>query len=210
MPVELFITTWGWYPMGGGQVSARITPARALTPFKLTERGRPLRITGISAISNLPYHIAARQRSRALEVLSSQGIDASIEVLSAPSPGRGSFLFLSAEFEHISAGFGSLGAIGKRAEQVADEACKELLSYLRTKGALDPYLADQIVLWLAFCQGPSEFTTSRITRHLLTNVWVMQQFMNIDARVEGYEGEEGRIVIHPYPHGPHEQKGVRP
>jgi RNA 3'-terminal phosphate cyclase (ATP) len=199
LPVELFITSWGWYPMGGGQVSARITPARTLTPFKLTERGRLLRITGISAISNLPYHIATRQRSRALAVLSSQGIDASIEVLSAPSPGKGSFLFLAAEFEHCSAGFGSLGAIGKRAEEVADEACKELLSYLRTKGALDPYLADQIVLWLAFCQGASEFTTSRVTRHLLTNLWVVRQFMDIDARVEGNEGEEGRVLIRPLP-----------
>jgi RNA 3'-phosphate cyclase len=195
--VELSITSWGWYPLGGGQVSARISPARALIPYKLTDRGRLLRITGISAVSNLPHHIAERQRSRALAVLSSQGMDASIEILSAPSPGKGSFLFLAAEFENFSAGFGGLGAIGKRAEEVADEACKELLSYLRTKGSLDPHLADQIVPWLAFCQGPSEFTTSRITSHLLTNLWVVRQFMDIDARVEGNEGEAGRVVIRP-------------
>jgi RNA 3'-terminal phosphate cyclase (ATP) len=197
--LELSITSWGWYPMGGGQVSARITPARALVPLRLTDRGRLLRIAGISAVSNLPRHIADRQRSRALAVLSSQGLDASIEVLSAPSPGKGSFLFLAAEFENVSAGFCGLGAIGKRAEEVADEACRELLSYLRTKGALDPHLADQIVPWLALCQGPSEFTTSLVTRHLLTNLWVVRQFMDIDARVEGNEGEEGRVKIRPLP-----------
>ncbi len=194
---EYSIASWGWYPIGGGQISARITPVRKLRPLTVIERGRLLRVTGISAISNLPNHIAARQRDRALAILSRQGIDASIEILSAPSPGKGSFLFLAVEFEHISAGFGSLGAIGKRAEEVSDEACDGLLSYLRTTGALDPHLADQVVPWLAFCQGPSEFTTSRVTGHLLTNLWVVRQFLDIDVRVEGNEGEEGRVLIRP-------------
>jgi RNA 3'-terminal phosphate cyclase (ATP) len=195
--IELSIASWGWYPIGGGQVSARITPNRALRPLTMIDRGGLVRVTGISAVSNLPGHIATRQRDQARAVLGSQGIDASIEIQSATSPGKGSFLFLAAEFEHISAGFGSLGAIGKRAEEVADEACDGLLSHLRSKGALDPHLADQIVPWLAFCQGTSEFTTSHVTRHLLTNLWVVRQFMDLDVQVEGSEGEEGRIVIRP-------------
>jgi len=191
------IASWGWYPIGNGQTSAQITPVRVLRPLTLIDRGGLLRVTGISAISNLPSHIATRQRDRALAILSRQGIDASIETLSAPSPSKGSYLFLAAEFEHFSAGFDSLGAIGKRAEEVADEACNGLLSYLQAKGALDPHLTDQVVPWLAFCQGPSEFTTSLITRHLLTNLWVMHKFMNVDVQVEGNEGEEGRVLIRP-------------
>jgi len=197
IPFECDIASWGWYPIGNGHVSARIAPARVLRPLTAIDRGRIVRVFGISAISNLPSHIATRQRNRALGILGRQGIDASIEVLSALSPGKGSFLFLAVEFEHLVAGFGSLGAIGKRAEEVADEACNELLSYLRAKGALDPHLADQVVPWLAFCQGPSEFSTSRITGHLLTNLWVVRQFMDIDVRVEGLEGEEGRVVMRP-------------
>ncbi len=194
---EYAITSWGWYPVGNGHVSARITPVRALQPFTLIDRGNLLSVTGISAISNLPDHIATRQRDRALAVLSRQGIEASIETLSVPSTGKGSFLFLTAEFENLSVGFDSLGAAGKRAEEVADEACTGLLSYLHAKGALDPHLADQIVPWLAFCHGSSEFTTSRVTRHLLTNIWVIQQFMDVEVRVEGNEGEAGRILIRP-------------
>jgi RNA 3'-terminal phosphate cyclase (ATP) len=195
--IELSIESWGWYPIGNGRVSARIMPSPALRPLTLTDRGGLERITGISAVSNLPGHIATRQRDRAIAVLSRQGLDAFIETLSATSPGKGSFLFLAAEFEHVSAGFSGLGAIGKRAEEVADEACDGLLSHLRSKGALDPHLADQIVPWLAFCQGTSEFTTSCVTRHLLTNLWVVRQFMDVDVQVEGSEGEEGRIVIRP-------------
>lgn len=194
---EYSIASWGWYPIGGGQVSVRTTPAPLLLPLIAVDRGRLLRVSGISAVSNLPGHIATRQRDRALAILGRQGIDASIEVLSAPSIGKGSFLFLAAEFEHLPAGFGSLGAIGKRAEEVADDACSGLLFHLRAQGALDPHLADQVVPWLAFCQGPSEFTTSRVTQHLLTNLWVVRQFMDIDVRVEGSEGEEGRILIRP-------------
>ncbi len=191
------IASWGWYPIGGGRVTARIEPLSAINPLLLLDRGRLLRISGISAISNLPEHIAIRQRDRALAILSRQGINGSIEILSAPSPGRGSFLFLCAEFENLSAGFGALGAIDKRAEQVAEEACDELLSHVRAKSALDPHLADQIIPYLALSQGASEFTTSRVTRHLLTNLWVVKQFLDIDVRVDGDVGEEGRVIVRP-------------
>jgi RNA 3'-terminal phosphate cyclase (ATP) len=194
---ELSIASWGWYPIGGGRVSVRIEPVKELLPLTLIDRGKLLRVSGISAVSNLPGHIASRQRDRARAVLGREGIEPSIETLSAASPGKGSFLFLAAEFEHVTAGFGALGAIGKRAEEVADEACTTLLSHLRAKGALDPHLADQIVPWLAFSQGPSGFTTSRVTRHLLTNLWVVRQFLDIDVHVEGNEGEEGRVAIRP-------------
>ncbi len=194
---EFSIDAWGWYPSGGGQVTARISPAREFLPIDLASRGKLLRVSGISAVSNLPEHIALRQRDRAHAVLQKEGIEATIEILLAPSPGKGSFLFLVAECENIRAGFGSLGAIGKRAEAVAEEACAEFLSYLGAQGALDPHLADQIVPWLAFCRGPSQFTTSRITKHLLTNLWVVRRFMNLGVDVAGQEGEEGRVLIRP-------------
>ncbi len=189
------ISSWGWYPGGGGRVSARIEPARCIKPLRMNDRGKLIRVSGLSAVSNLPEHIAARQRERALLNLGRNGIDASIDILSAPSAGKGSFLFLCAEFENLSAGFGALGAIGKRAEQVADEACEEFMSYMQSAGALDPHLADQILPYLAFCPDASEFTTSRISRHLLTNIWVVKQFLDIDVRIEGNEGESGRVVV---------------
>ncbi len=189
------ISSWGWYPGGGGRVSARIKPAQGNKPLHLNDRGKLIRVKGISAVSNLPEHIAARQRERALLILGRNGIDASIDICSAPSAGKGSFLFLCAEFEHIAAGFSALGAIGKRAEQVADEACEALMSFVQSEGALDPHLADQILPYLAFSSDASEFTTSCISRHLLTNIWVVKQFLNLNVRIEGNEGEPGRIIV---------------
>ncbi len=192
---EFDITSWGWYPVGRGRIIARIEPVQGIKPLHMNDRGKLLRVSGLSAVSNLPEHIAVRQRERALLNLTRNGIDGSIDILSAPSAGKGSFLFLCAEFQNLSAGFGALGAIGKRAEQVADEACGELLSHVKAEGALDPHLADQIIPYLAFSPDASEFTTSSISRHLLTNIWVVKQFLDIDIRIEGSEGEHGRVVV---------------
>jgi RNA 3'-terminal phosphate cyclase (ATP) len=192
---ELDIEKWGWYPIGGGKVIARIIPGKEFKPIAISDRGKAVRVTGTSAISNLPRDIGVRQRDRALKMLSQRGIDADIDVVGAPSPGKGTLIFILAEFENISAGFDALGAISKRAEEVADEACRALFEYKDTNGALDPHLADQIIPYAAFGRGTSEFTTSRVTQHLLTNIWVVKQFLDIDIQVEGREGEAGKIRV---------------
>jgi RNA 3'-terminal phosphate cyclase (ATP) len=192
---ELNIEKWGWYPIGGGKVAAAVNPKKEFLPLEIAERGKLVRVTGISAASNLSQDIAKRQRDQALTMLSQKGIDADIEIISAPSPGKGTLMFLRVEYENITAGFDSLGAIGKRAEDVADEACKALFEYIDAGGALDPHLADQIIPYLALASGPSTFTTSRITQHLLTNIWVVKQFVDVEIQVEGNEGEPGAVGV---------------
>jgi RNA 3'-terminal phosphate cyclase (ATP) len=194
---DVFMDTWGWYPVGGGKLTARIMPGKEPLPFGSTGRGMLVRVCGISAVSNLPREIAVRQRDRAVRTLSQKGIDAEIELVNAPSPGKGTLVFLLAEFENVRAGFSALGAVGKRAEDVAGEACKDLFDYLDAGAALDPHLADQIVHYLALAQGESEFTTSRITQHLLTNIRIVQQFVKCDIQVTGREGETGAVRISP-------------
>lgn len=193
----IILETWGWYPVGGGKVTAHIKPRKEALALVMTGRGKLLRLGGISAVSNLPRDIAVRQRDRALKTLSQRGIGAEIELVSAPSPGKGTLVFLLAEFENVRAGFSALGAIGKRAEEVAEEACRELFDYLDAGAAFDPHLADQVVHYLALTRGASEFTTSRITRHLITNISVVQQFIECDIQVEGQEGEAGTVRIKP-------------
>ena len=186
---------WGWYPQGGGIVHAEVVPSASLEGIILEDRG-PLRtITGLSVVSNLPRSIAERQRNQASKRLRGKGLEADISLLEAPSIGTGTFFFLLVHFEHIVAGFSALGARGKRAEKVADEAVNELFSYLRTGDAVDPYLADQLILYMALARGRSSFTTSQISRHLLTNVWVVEQFLPVKFQVEGKLGEPGSVRV---------------
>jgi RNA 3'-terminal phosphate cyclase (ATP) len=207
---KVIIEKWGWYPIGGGVVKATIYGAApnmqraipnahdAINGFiglDLRQRGALLRVRGLSASSNLPKHIRERQERAALQALRSNGVNARIDVLDAPSKGQGTAVFLWAEFEHAVAGFTSLGERGKPAERVAEEAAHDLLQFLHSNVAVDRHLADQIVLPMALASSPSQFTAEAVTHHLLTNAWVADRFFPGRLCVEGEEGQPGACWI---------------
>ncbi|MBU1879548.1 MAG: RNA 3'-phosphate cyclase, partial [Chloroflexi bacterium] len=174
---EVTLERWGWYPIGQGVLRATVWPLAPGRPaYEALAPGRVHRVWGLSAASNLPRHVVARQRQQALESLQKAGLRAEIDELpDAPalnSRCQGSFLFLAVECEHAVAGFSALGARGKPAERVAQEAVRDLRAWHRSGAALDPHLADQVILPLALAGAPGTFTTSAITQHLLTNAWV--------------------------------------
>jgi len=191
------IDKWGWYPIGGGQITASINGCAesSLCGLNLVEPGKLKRLWGVSATSNLPAHIGQRQKKRAEGYLRKRGFDPQIEIIDAPSPGRGTVVFLVAEYEHAVAGFSSPGRRGKPAEKVAEEACREFIAHHQSGACLDKHLADQLILPLALAPGPSAFTTCEITQHLLTNVWVVEQFLDIVFEIEGEEGQTGRVQV---------------
>ena len=195
LAAELTTERWGWYPRGGGIVHGQVKPAINLSGCDLSKRGPLLSIKGLSAVSRLPLSIAQRQRQRALARLQKEGLSAHIEVSEVPSVGPGTFLILVVQFENVAAGFSALGKRGKPAEAVADEAVDQMIAHVRSSGAVDPNLADQLVLYMALAQGSSRLSTSRISAHLLTNVWVLEQFLPGPMTVEGDEGEAGTVVV---------------
>jgi len=197
--IQLTIDSYGFYPKGGGTVRAKIFPAQELKPLKITERGAMVLLRGYSGVGNLPLSIAERQRTSLLKKIHSHShgtrCPSKIELIHVPTPGQGTFLFLQSESEHSIAGFTSLGALRKKAEVVGEEAAYEFLGYYDTNAALDPYIADQIVLYLSLAQKKSSFTTSRITQHLLTNLWVIGLFHEFHYTIEGMTGKAGVVKI---------------
>ena len=91
--------------------------------------------------------------------------------------------------------FFGLGARGKRAEAVADEAVDQALAYRTANAPVDEHSADQLILPLAFADGPSEYRVSRVTTHLLTNVEVVRTFIPRRIEIEGAENEPGTVRI---------------
>jgi RNA 3'-phosphate cyclase len=191
------IEKWGFYPKGGGKIQLTIHPVHELKPIHLTDRGQLRRIRGLSAISNLPSHVAERQKDQAMKRIQKElNMDVEIEILyDVPSNGPGSFLFLLAEYDKTIAGFSSLGQKGKAAERVADEAVNDLKNYLSSEGCIDPHLADQLSPLMAMAKGNSSFSTTQMTNHLLTNLWIIRHFLHVRVETQGEIGKIGRVYF---------------
>jgi RNA 3'-terminal phosphate cyclase (ATP) len=125
------------------------------------------------------------------------GCDIDIAIAALPAHSRGTVLLLLAEFEYSQACFFALGERGKRAERVADEAVAELLEFLATDGAVDRWLADQLLLPLACAGQPSVLRTSEVTTHLLTNAGVIRRFLPVEITLSGAVGEAATISVIP-------------
>jgi len=198
--VELDLKRAGYYPAGGGEIRAKILPTSAIQPLILGPRGEFQSLDGASAVSNLPRSIAVRQTRRALARLEAEGLAPGLELITIPSHGKGTMLQLVSTYEGGGrACHDAIGAIGKRAEQVADEACDALLRFLATRGAIDDHSADQIILPLALATGPSRFPVASVTRHLLTNARVIQRFLDCQITIDGEPGAEGIVSVTPHP-----------
>ena len=197
--IRLTIESYGFYPKGGGKIKAEVFPAQDIKPLNILERGHMTGLRGYSGVGNLPLSIAERQRNALAEKIHSEindlGCAIDIELLNVSTPGQGTFIFLLSESEHSTAGFTSLGERGKRAEVVGEEAATEFLNYYETASALDPHISDQVVLYLSLCKEGSVFTTSCITEHLMTNLWVIGLFHEFRYSVEGEVGKPGIVRI---------------
>lgn len=191
----LSLESAGFFPEGGGKISVTVRPCQDVTPVNLVERGKLQQIRGISAFANLDRRIAERQRSQVLRRLGDRYPINDLRVTQLPARHKGTMLLLLAEFEHSQACYFALGEIGKPAERVADEAVDSLLEFLDSGGVIDQYLADQLLLPLAFASGNSRLYTSRVTNHLVTNAAVIQEFVPVRIEIEGEIGHPGMVSI---------------
>lgn len=195
---RVLIRQYGWYPRGEGEIIALINPTEEVNSFDFTDRGPLQEIHGKAFSSNLPYHIAERQRNRVMALMEAHGYQLSFTTNEAPaiSAGTGSFLYV--QYENTSVGFTVLGRRGKRAEQVAEEIVSEFLDFDRSDGALDPFLADQLVVYSLLASEPCRMRVHRLTQHLTTNLWVAKQFVpELEFDIDGEEEEPATIEIRP-------------
>ncbi len=195
--ISLRLEKAGYYPRGGGVLKAHIQPVAQPRPLALSERGELRKVTGRVFFSNLKRSIAARQLARAQQMLVSHGLSPEIEIREYSSPGEGTGTHLRAAFENGSGSYTCLGERGLPAEQVAWSSAKRLCDYVDSGAAVDLFMADQLILPLAFAGGESVFTCEQVTEHLLTNARVVEIFMPVKVMVKGEVGHAGQVRVVP-------------
>jgi len=196
--VYLEVLQRGHYPRGGGMVRALIEPVEKLKPLKLHDLEVDV-IRGISHATKLPSHVAIRQAQAAEKKIHSSGYEVEIEIKSDDnnSLGPGSGLVLWTEVKNKSTprvGASSRGEPGKRAEIVGMQVAEEILSYLSKGAALDKYMGDQIIPYLALT-GSSSVRISELTQHTLTNIYAAEKFTDKKFQVDGGLGEVTTITV---------------
>lgn len=191
----------GHYPKGGGKIKAKIEPVENFQTLNLTNRGEVKSVAGRSHCVKLPGHIAKRQAKSAEERLKEAGYKSEIEIefykkSEDPhlSPGTGIILWAKTENGAIL-GSSSLGEKGKPAEEVGEEAANNLIKQLETENAVDRYLTDQIIPYLALAPGKSKITSTELTSHTLTNLKLVENILGTEVHVAGEKGQPGEIEI---------------
>ena len=79
--------------------------------------------------------------------------------------------------------FTAFGRRGKPSQKVIGELIDMTRSFLASAAAVDRYLADQLLIYMAL-SAAGVFTTNELSSHLLTNIEVIKQFLPADFTTE--------------------------
>jgi RNA 3'-terminal phosphate cyclase (ATP) len=178
--VELQFERYGFFPAGGGRFSVQIEPTNKLTPMSILERGAMVRREARAVVAGLPMNIAERE----LAVIKNRLKWSDDELVAGDlghGYGPGNVVMLEIESEHISELFTGFGERGVPAETVAAAVVDEASAYEAAGVPVGPHLADQLILPLAIAGGGS-FVTMPLTLHTITNIDVVQMFLNVSLR----------------------------
>jgi RNA 3'-terminal phosphate cyclase (ATP) len=173
--VQLELVRHGFYPRGGGEILARVTPSPWLPAISLMERGVRKGGYAEAYISGIPMHVASRELEIVGKMLNWPADNLHIRGLSGEF-GPGNALTITVEHEHITEVFTGFGEKGVSAESVAKRAVDATRSYLTSQAAVGPHLADQLLLPMSLAGG-GEFTTMPVTQHFESHVAIIEKFL---------------------------------
>jgi RNA 3'-terminal phosphate cyclase (ATP) len=174
--VQLDLVRHGFYPRGGGEILARVTPVPRLAPISLMERG--VRKSGYAEayISGIPLHVATRELEIVGKMLNWPAESLHVRGLSAEF-GPGNALTLTVEHGHVTEVFTGFGEKGVSAESVAKRAVDAARNYLASEAPVGRHLADQLLLPMALA-GSGEFVTMPVTQHFESHVDIIERFLS--------------------------------
>jgi len=196
--VDVRILRRGYSPRGGGTVEVRLRPPAGglLDPLRLTECSSEVSAGGIShASKSLCSRRVAERQGRAAAKILTECLHGPARIQSAyePTSSEGSALVVWSGSGESVWGASALGSPAATSEDVAEKAVRRLLRTYHCRAALDPWLGDQILPYLALARESSVISVPAVTRHMRTNMWLVQRFLNVRFY---YEAVEQRFLVY--------------
>ena len=185
----------GFYPKGGGQLRATITPCARPSRLDLLTRGPVLQQRATVLSAKLPAHIATRE----LEVLRTalRWPASSFTVRELPdSYSPGNVVLIELQSEQLTEVFSCVGERGVPAEDVARSCLQEAQTYLAAEVPVGEHLADQLLLPMALGEG-GQFLTTQPSLHTLTQIDMLQRFLPVHIAVTQKSAATFLIAVSP-------------
>jgi RNA 3'-terminal phosphate cyclase (ATP) len=186
----------GYYPKGNGEEVLEVEPCGEWRGADFSRPRGGLRCRLVSRTTRLPEHVGERQMKAMRSALGGacaqaretcdqvEGIAAGTTAMVSTEPGLGGW-----------AGCTALGAIGKKAETVGQEAAEAFRAFIASGGAVDRHLADQLLIYAALAEGTTILSVEEMTEHARTNIWVIEQFLGPTFDIEEVPGHPPTITV---------------
>ncbi|MBF0543590.1 MAG: RNA 3'-terminal phosphate cyclase [Candidatus Riflebacteria bacterium] len=187
------LSTWGFYPAGGGRIEVTITPpTEKLSILDLRERGKLIKAEALAAVSKIPREVAEDECNLITNKAAFPVDKCKIE--NADSPGPGNVAMLGMEFENSRVFFTGFGEIGVSRNKVGHTVISSANKLYRSKAAIDEHMSDQLLIPMALAGGGC-FTTLHSTQHTITNIEIIKKFLSVEISCEKLSGEIWEVRI---------------
>jgi len=185
---KLDIIRPGYVPRGAGIIEIEVEPVEKLKPLILTEQGDILDIKGIALSSHLKERkVSYRMAGECQKGLSSRGYKAEIqEIYEESSLQEGAALAIYAQTSSNSRiGSDRAGRPGRSSESIGRYVAQSFIEDVKTGAAVDRYVADQLIIYAGLAEGTTRYSIPRITEHVETNLWLIEKFLGVKAKISG-------------------------
>jgi len=189
LQADLEVLKPGYVPVGGGSIEIKVRPLeKGITPLRLREQGKIIKVEGVSISSHLSERkVSERMVTECNKVLNKRGLNADIKIINDNTANqKGAALAIWAATDSgCIIGSDMAGKIGRTSEEIGRGVANNLLEELDSGATVDRFIADQIIIYAALANGESEYAVSHISQHIESNLWLVKDFMGAGISLEG-------------------------
>ena len=192
--LELQLDRHGFYPAGGGQIRARVSPA-SWQPLKLLSDPKPAEVTAQILCSGVHPRVGDRESKsvrRAFDLRPSQ-----VDIVDVDAAGPGNAVMINVQLGKVEEVVTQMGERGVLAEHVASRAVQQTKSLLDAKVLVGEHLADQLLIPMAMA-GSGAFRTCMPSLHTQTNARIIEMFLPVQFSMREDETAGNWVIeVHP-------------